>query len=126
MNPILLAGIGIVNLALVFYSLFFFKKKTGFFTPAAVVFLGLGVVFDLTSTTLMIVGAHRGLITVHGFIGYTALGGMVSELVVVLRTFLGKKEITPRVRIMTRITYLWWVCAYLAGIVLVMGSRSHG
>ena len=121
MNIFLVSGISIVNLALVCYSIFFFLKKKEILERRHITFLALGILFDITSTVLMIIGSSKGFITVHGILGYTALLGMCVEFVMALSLFKNKRRLTAGNIIVTRITYFWWILVYVAGLVLVMG-----
>jgi hypothetical protein len=123
MNPILLAGIGIVNLALVFYTLFFIwllrKKTVGsiFF-----VFLILGLTCDIISTGCMILGSSNGPITFHGVIGYIALLGMAADAILIARFRKHHKVEKTLPTTISRVSmafYMYWVVVYIAGILLV-------
>jgi hypothetical protein len=46
-------------------------------------FLTAGVLFDISSTTMMIIGARKIPITIHGFIGYSALAAMLIDTILI-------------------------------------------
>ena len=74
----------------------------------------------------MIIGSRRIPITVHGFIGYSALAAMLLDTILVWR-FRTKKqdEVVPRgLNLYTRLAYSWWVVAYIAGAVIAMTLKT--
>jgi hypothetical protein len=120
MNTFLMAGSSVVTLALIFYSIGIIteqRKKT--ISTFALTFVALGLLFDITGTLLMIVGAHFKLLTWHGLIGYTALGGMLVDTILLWKGRAGKTP-SKKVHIYTRIAYIWWVIAYLSGVAIAM------
>lgn len=120
MNHFLVSGIIIVNLALISYTIFFFIKRRGLISSKTIVFLILGVCFDLISTLLMIVGSHKNFLTLHGLIGYTALFGMIVEAGFIVKYYLTQREFGGKLLIYTRIIYFWWILVYVLGLFLVM------
>jgi hypothetical protein len=81
-------------------------------------FLTLGVILDITSTVLMILGSSH--ITIHGFIGWSALAVMLTDAVLVWRHRIAQKEaaVSRGLNLYTRYAYTWWVVAYIAGAVI--------
>ncbi len=121
MNSFIVAGVIIVNLALISYSVFFFMKKKPYVTPQGIFFLISGVALDACSTALMIIGSSKAAITTHGLLGYSALAGMILESLVVSVYYRNKKRTTRELIILTRIVFPWWVLVYIAGILMAMG-----
>jgi hypothetical protein len=89
-------------------------------TRPVLAFLTLGVTLDITSTILMILGSTH--ITIHGFIGWSALAVMLTDAVLVWRHRIAHKEgvVSRRLNLYTRYAYSWWVVAYIAGAVIAM------
>ena len=120
-------GSFVVIFALVFYSIGFAKEqKKKLVTSRVLLFYTLGVIFDISATTLMILGSSKGF-TFHGFIGYSSLLGMCID------TFLlwnhnrkkGPDEKASRgLNIYSRVAYIWWVVAFITGGLLV-ALRHH-
>lgn len=115
-----MAGSTIVTLALVSYSLAFFsfhskkilnKKILGFQT--------VGLLLDITATTLMIIGSSKGPFTFHGILGYSSLTLMIFDTIFFWMAF-GKDRFTPRMKLYSKIAYIWWVLAYVTGSLLVI------
>ncbi len=82
------------------------------------IFLTIGVTLDIASTVLMILGSSH--ITIHGFIGWSALAVMLTDAGLVWRHWLRQKDaVVPRgLNLYTRYAYCWWVVAYFAGAVI--------
>jgi hypothetical protein len=124
MNPTLIAGTVIVTVALISYSIAVIseqrkRKISGF----VLLFLTAGICLDITATIFMIIGSHRIPITFHGVMGYSALGGMLIDTVLIWKSRLWLKKtetVSKNLHLYTRIAYLWWVIAYFAGGFIAM------
>jgi uncharacterized repeat protein (TIGR03987 family) len=111
----------VVTFALIFYSAgVITEQRKSAVSKWVLLFLTAGVLLDITSTTLMIVGSTNIPITVHGVIGYTALLVMLVDAVLIWRHRLIRGSIrVPRgLHIYTRVAYSWWVIAYIAGAII--------
>jgi hypothetical protein len=124
MNHLLIAGTAIVNLALVCYSLFFwFERKKKSLAPRLLIALTAGWMFDVTATSLMILGSPNSPFTFHGFVGYSALLAMSVETFLIWRAvnLFGKNAaIPPEVHRYALFAYCWWVTAYITGAMIVI------
>jgi hypothetical protein len=113
----------IVTIALVFYSIGYTKeKRRRLVTPRVLLFYTMGLTFDITATIFMIIGSSNGMLTVHGFIGYSSLLGMLADTFVFWRHFLkvgDEKIVSRQVQLFSRIAFTWWVIAYITGGLLV-------
>ena len=124
MNPILLLGISIVNVALIFYTSAFIialRKKN-----ISKLFLSLlltGVFFDVSATTLMIIGSSKGALTLHGLIGYSSLVFMLTEAInysfYVRKNGFHKTFSNKSFKVFSFI-FIYWVLAYVTGAILIM------
>jgi len=127
MNPTLTRAVIVVTCALACYSLgVITEQRSHRITGVVLGFLSVGVLLDISSTTLMIIGSRRIPITFHGFIGYSALAAMLLDTILVWR-FRTKKqdEVVPRgLNLYTRLAYSWWVVAYIAGAVIAMTLKT--
>lgn len=127
LNPFLIAGIILVNLALVLYAAgLVLELRRGRINRTLVALFASGVAADISATALMIIGSHRIPITLHGVLGYTALLGMIANLVMIV-SFLRTKDgcvLPRRIRIVSSCCFAWWVIVYIAGALLVAG-RHH-
>lgn len=129
MNPILMAGVVIVQLALLSYTVGVILEQRGRrVTPVVLVFLTAGVVLDITATACMMFGTTKSLWTLHGILGYSALAAMLVDTVRIWRHRLraGEAEVPKGLHLFSRYAYLWWVVAYITGAALVAMSRRGG
>jgi hypothetical protein len=123
MNSTLIKAVAVVTVALIFYTLGVITEQRGRrITKRVLIFLTAGVIFDISSTALMIIGSGKIPITVHGFIGYSALGVMLTDTVLVWRFWRtnGYTHVTGKLNLYTRFAFGWWVVAYIAGAVIAM------
>jgi hypothetical protein len=116
-------GSMVVTIALVFYSLGYLnERRRQLITSRVLIFYTIGVLLDITATIFMIIGSSRGMITLHGFIGYSSLLGMLTDTVLLWRHNLTEgplKNVSRRLQLFSRITYTWWIIAYITGGLLV-------
>jgi hypothetical protein len=117
-NSILVTGTIIVTCALIFYSISVIseqRRKT--FTSFVLATRTIGVVLDITATAFMISGSRNSPFTFHGFLGYSALAGMLADTILVWR-YAREQNLQPvsaGLSLYTRMAYGWWVLAYIAG-----------
>lgn len=123
MNPLSLAGIIIVQTALLCYSIAIIsEQRNRLVTSRVLTFLTLGVILDITATTFMILGSSRGPFTLHGILGYSSLAGMLIDAILIWRfSFRNVREIkvTGMIHWYSLGAYLWWIAAYITGALLV-------
>jgi len=71
----------------------------------------------------MIIGSANSPFTLHGFIGYLALLGMLIDMYLMWKVK-GKHgmghAIRKKLHTYSMIAYSWWVIAYITGAVIVM------
>lgn len=123
MSSILIAGVIIVNLALISYSIGIIteqrKREVNTFVLG---FLTAGVVFDIAATICMVIGSSNSFATVHGLIGYSALAVMTLDTILLWKTWLRKRStslVSRSLHMYSRYAYLWWVIAYITGALIV-------
>ena len=121
-------GSFVVIVALILYSIGFFKEqRRKLISSRVLLFYTLGVLFDISATTLMILGSSKGLLTFHGFIGYSSLLGMSIDTFLLWRHNSKKGPeviVSKRLHIYSRIAYFWWVAAFITGGLLVALRHS--
>jgi hypothetical protein len=122
MKPVLLAGISIVNAALVSYGIaIVMQSRKKAIDRRVLTFLTLGVILDVTATICMIIASGK-IITLHGVIGYTALVGMLTDTVISFRfTRLHglPSQLSKNFLRWSLIAFSYWVVAYITGAILV-------
>ena len=123
MNLFSLAGIIIVQCALICYSVAVIsEQRKRLITHGILIFLILGVLLDILATTFMIIGSSHGIFTLHGILGYSSLAGMLTDAILVRRFFMRKGpdcKVTGGIHWYSLGAYLWWISAYITGALLV-------
>jgi len=112
----------VVTIALALYTIGFFKEqRRKLVTKGVLLFFTIGVIFDISATILMILGSSKGF-TFHGFIGYSSLLGMSTDTFLLWRYNLkhgSETKVSKSLNLYSRITYIWWVMAFITGGLLV-------
>ena len=128
MKPIIVIAIVIIHLALISYGIGIITEQIKHrVTRFTLVFLALGLTFDLIATIFMITGAGRGFLTKHSMLGYSCLMAMAVDSVLALRHRLkhGDQKVTYALHLYSRYAYFWWVMgAYVTGGFLALMSVS--
>ena len=123
MKPIIIIGTVIVHLALFSYGIGIVAEQLKpRVTKFILVFLGLGLFFDIAATACMIIGSGKGFISQHGLLGYSCLLAMAVDTALVLRHRMkyGDREVPRSLHLLSRYAYVWWVLgAYITGSLLV-------
>lgn len=124
MNLYLQLGTSIVIFALICYSIgIFSEQRTSVVSQKVITFLTLGVCLDIIATIFMIIGSDKGGFTLHGFIGYSSLLGMLMDAIFMWTRILkfGLNTRVPKsLHLYSRYAYLWWVLAFITGGLLVL------
>ncbi len=122
MKPILMAGVGIVNVALICYSVGVISEQRSHIVSKKVIsFLTVGVILDIIATACMIIGSTSSPFSPHGILGYSSLTAMIIETALAWRHRLqhGDAKVSTGLHRYSLIAYLWWVGAYITGAILV-------
>ncbi|HEY5469234.1 MAG TPA: hypothetical protein VIK07_01800 [Bacteroidales bacterium] len=129
MKTVSIIGSMVVTIALIFYSIGFAKeRRQKLVTSGVLLFYTIGVTLDITATILMIIGSSKGMLTFHGFIGYSSLLGMLTDTFLLWRHNLklgSELKVSKNLQIYSRIAYIWWIIAYITGGLLVALSKMH-
>ncbi|MHC1707690.1 MAG: hypothetical protein AB9842_09230 [Bacteroidales bacterium] len=124
MKPVLIAGITIVNLALISYSIAIISQtRNKVITRKILTFLTVGVIFDITATLCMVIGSSEGPVTLHGIIGYSSLAGMLTDTIFSYRNASKSGfniKLSARFLNLSLLAYLYWIAAYITGAVIIM------
>lgn len=117
-------GSGVVTLALISYSLGFFTgQRKKLVESKVLMYFTIGVILDVSATILMILGSTTNGLTLHGVIGYSSLLGMGVDTFLLWRHFILNgpvSKVSKRLHLFSRITYTWWVIAFITGGLLVL------
>ena len=124
MNIFISYGTKIVVLALIAYSVAILtEQKIHHVSNRVLIFLTLGIILDIVATTFMILGSGNTPFTLHGFIGYSSLGAMLIDTVLIWRHRLksnATEEVPKHLHLYSRYAYIWWIIAFITGGLLVM------
>lgn len=129
MDPVRLAAVLTVTLALALYTIGTVKQQRSRRSTSAVRgWLTTGVVFDITATALMIVASRSLSPTLHGVLGYSALAFMLTDTILLWRHARanGEAHVSRGLHVYSRVAYGYWVVAYFTGAALVMAEKSAG
>jgi hypothetical protein len=131
MQPILIAGVALVNLALILYTVFIilFRRK-GILSTGVLVWLISAVLSNIASSIFMILGSSTGGLSLHSYVGYSALFVMflclAFVLVEVFNAGIGT-EVSKKLRLWVSLGYFYWIAAYIAnGLIIAMGHGAMG
>jgi len=125
-KPIVAVAVVIITLALACYTVgTAMQQRSRRITGRTLAWLTAGVLFDITATGCMIVAAGSWVPKLHGALGYSALLGMLIEVVAAWRHrgAHGDHPITDRMALYSRLAYAWWVVAFLSGGALIARER---
>ena len=120
-------GSMVVIVAMVSYSIGYFnEKRNQLITSRILLYYSIGLALDITATTLMIIGSTKGMITLHGLIGYSSLLGMLIDTFLLWRHNIKSGpgiKISRPLHLYSRIAYTWWIIAFITGGALVAISK---
>jgi len=123
-------GSMVVIIALAFYSIGYFnEKRHQLITSRILLFYSIGLALDITATTLMIIGSTKGIMTLHGVIGYSSLLGMLTDTFLLWRHNLREgpsEKVSRSLHLYSRVAYSWWIIAFITGGVLVVINKILG
>lgn len=123
MNNLVLTGTIVVFFALSFYTIGIVREqRSKAVSQFVLLFLSLGLIFDITATLFMIFGSSATGITLHGIIGYSSLLGMLIDNILLWRLRLksGINTSVPNsIHLYSRYAYAWWDIAFITGALLV-------
>jgi len=124
MNPTSMTGAFIITLSLLFYGIGSISLQRFKMVSIGVLwFLSTGVFLDIVASIFMIVGSQNTPFSLHGFIGFSALLGMLTDLILLWKFYSRNSNYTivrkPLLRF-SKLAYGWWIVAYLTGSLLIM------
>ena len=124
MLPLARIAATVVTLALISYSIAIItEQKKRKVINLVLIFLTLGVVLDISATTMMIIVSENSPFTIHGILGYSSLTLMLIDAVLLWRFRMNsgaEEKVTRPLHLYSRIAYIWWVAAFITGTLMVM------
>lgn len=125
MPSVIVAGVILINIALVLYSTFFYKeRKYKRATNSLLVFITVAVTFDISATVCMMLGAKE-YFTAHGILGYTALSLMFIDAILIWKHKLkhgSEVQFGVNLNRYTLFAYILWLIAFATGVYLAKSS----
>jgi len=128
MNILSIIGAFMITLALLSYGIGSIAiQRFKEISRWILIFLTLGVLLDIGAVIFMIIGSTKGAFTKHGILGYCATSTMVIDLILIWRCYFKNgidSSISDSVLLYSKISYAWWVIAYITGSILVIWPQS--
>ena len=123
MKTLSIVAATVVTFALISYSIAIItEQRKKVVINRVLFFLSMGVILDISATTMMIIASENSPFSLHGILGYSSLTLMLTDAVLLWRFRIingpGTK-VTKGLHIYSRIAYLLWVMAYITGSLLV-------
>ncbi len=119
MNSTIIIGTSFVTLAFILYSTgILVEQRKKFASNLVLTILTLGTIFDIVATYFMISGSSHSPFTIHGFLGFSALGAMILVVILLWRSRIrigSVVHLSQSLHIYCRLAYLWWVFIFIAG-----------
>lgn len=128
MSHVIIAGVILIHIALVLYSVFIYKEhKYKRATKGLVGFITAAVIFDISATVCMMIGTAEQYFTLHGILGYTALTVMVIDAIFIWKHKLKHGSEVPFSDTLNRnskLGYMLWLVAFFTGEMLAFMNHS--
>jgi uncharacterized repeat protein (TIGR03987 family) len=124
LKTLAIVAASIVTLALISYSIgIITEQRKRIVINRVLIFISIGVILDITSTTMMIIVSENSPFTLHGIMGYSSLTIMIIDAILLWRFRLKNgpdKVVSGAIHLYSRIAYILWVLAYITGSLMVM------
>lgn len=119
MGYVIIAGVILIHVALIFYSVFIYKAhKYKRATKGLLLFITAAVIFDVSATICMMFGTVEEYFTLHGILGYTALLVMVTDAIFIWKhhsRFGSEVPFSNALIRNSKLGYVLWLCAFFTG-----------
>ena len=119
---VILAGVVLIHIAFVLYTIFIIKEsKYKRATPGVVGFITVAVLFDISATSAMMIGTEKQYFTTHGILGYTALCLMILDAIYIWKHRLRHGSSVPFSDVLNRnskLAYALWLAAFSTGEII--------
>ena len=123
MKTLSIVAATVVTFALISYSIAIItEQRRKVVINRVLVFLSLGVILDISATTMMIIASENSPFSLHGILGYSSLTLMLTDAVLLWRFRIingPETKVRKGLHIYSRIAYLLWIMAYITGSLLV-------
>jgi hypothetical protein len=124
MKPLAMIAATVVTLALISYCIAIItEQRKRLVVNSVLIFLSIGVLLDISSTSMMIIVSENSPFTLHGIMGYSSLLLMLIDAVLLWRFRIKngpEVQVTKGIHIYSRIAIVLWVAAYITGSLMVV------
>lgn len=124
MPSVIVAGVILIHIAVILYSVFFYKeRKYKRATTGLLILITLAVSFDISATVCMMIGTSKEYFTLHGALGYTALSLMIIDAIFIWKHKIKNGSEAPFSVNLNRYTlfaYILWLLAFVTGEYLAI------
>lgn len=129
MSLIILAGVILIHIAAVLYTIFIIKEwKHRRATKGVARFIAAAVIFDVLATSCMMIGTNEKYFTLHGILGYTALAIMAMDAILIWKHRSKFGHEVPFSKALHRVSlfgYCLWVLAFGTGEYLAVMNMQQ-
>lgn len=124
MNILLTIGTGVVVIALIAYAIAIInEQKKHRINNIVLSFISIGIILDITATVFMIAGSENSAFAPHGLLGYSSLGAMLIDAILLWKYRLkngAETIVSSRLHLYTRYAFIWWILAFITGALLAV------
>jgi len=124
MPSVIVAGVILIHIAVILYSVFFYKeRKYKRATNGLLILITLAVSFDISATVCMMIGTSKEYFTLHGTLGYTALSLMIVDAIFIWRHKMkhgSEIQFGASLNRYTLFAYITWLLAFATGEYLAI------
>jgi len=128
MSYVIIAGVILIHIAFVLYSVFIYKEhKYKRATNGLLVFITAAVTFDISATICMMLGTAEQYFSLHGILGYTALGVMITDAIFIWKHRNKHGSEVPFSDTLNRnskLGYILWLVAFFTGEMLAVMNHQ--
>jgi len=129
MSLIILAGVVLIHVAAVLYTIFIIKElKYKRATHGVTRFITAAVIFDISATSCMMIGVDENYFTLHGVLGYTALTIMVIDAILIWKHRAKHGSEVRFSKALHRVSlygYMLWVLAFATGEYIALTNMHN-
>ena len=127
MPIVIIAGVILIHIALILYTIFIIKEyKYKRPNHSVLKFITLAVIFDIFATVCMMIGTSKEYFTLHGILGYSALFLMILDAIFIWKHKNNKgSEVAFNTGLdrYSKFSYFLWIIAFATGEYLAIVSH---
>jgi uncharacterized protein YxeA len=128
MSYVIIVGVILIHIAFIMYSVFIYKEhKYKRATTGLLIFITAAVTFDISATVCMMIGTAEKYFSLHGILGYTALGVMVIDAIFIWKhknKFGSEVPFSKTLNRNSKLGYILWLIAFFTGEMLAVMNHQ--